>query len=144
MNIIETITDWPVIFQGVLGSALFWFILATGQLTFRYIITKLDKDRTSATAYALLAYDAPPELKELGRFFCLYGAFHYTIKALIVFVVSFAIEDLVQTFAIVGYFLATYFLFRALSFVPHSDSLGSSDERKKKLKDILSKIKTNI
>ena len=137
MDMIKTITDWPAIVQGVLGSALFWIILELGQQSFRHISTKLGKDKTTAKSFALTAHEAAGELQVTARFFCLYGSAHYFVKAMIVVIISLAVENLVQIFSIVGYLIAIYFLFRALSFVPHTNSLGTLDERKKRLEEIL-------
>ena len=84
MDMIKTITDWPAIVQGVLGSALFWIILELGQQSFRHISTKLGKDKTTAKSFALTAHEAVGELQVTARFFCLYGSAHYFVKAMIV------------------------------------------------------------
>jgi len=132
MNIIKTITDWPIIIQGALGSALFWVILTLGQRVARRIFEKVEEDRVASTWFALAAHEATGEIGERSRFICIYAAIHYLLKALIVAVISFSLSDVINVFAVVGYFISAAFLFRALTWVPHTKSLGPTKARKLK------------
>jgi hypothetical protein len=142
MNIIQTITDWPVIIQGALGSALFWAILEFGQRGTKGIAARLSDDKKTANWFALAAHEAAPQVAVEARFFCFYGALHYIVKALIVAVLSWAVSPLLDIVASAGYLISAYFLFRALAFVPHTKSLGTSDERKKRFKESLVQLLT--
>lgn len=132
MDIVKVVTDWPVIVQGALGSALFWAILEIGQRSVRKFATRLGSDKKTANWFALAAHEASGEAKAHARFICLYGAMHYVLKGLIVAILSWAISPLLDVFAAVGYLIAAYFFFRALAFVPHTASLGSIPERRRR------------
>ena len=70
MEIINAITEWPVIIQGALGSALFWLIIETGQRTTRKFSAKLGEDHRTANWFSLAAHEAPPgNTRETARFF---------------------------------------------------------------------------
>lgn len=142
MDIIKTIADWPVIVQGALGSALFWAILELGQRAMKAISARLSLDKTTANWFALAAHEAPARVADEARFFCLYGALHYTVKALIVVVLSWAVSPLLEAFASAGYVIAAYFLFRALTYVPHTDSLGPIPERKKRFTESIKRFQS--
>ena len=130
MDIIKPITDWPVIIQGALGSALFWLVLEVGQRATKRISAKLSKDRKTASWFSLAAHAAPPgPMQEAGRFFPIYGAIHYALKGTIIVVISAALGGVLDVFSFVGYVMAIYFYFRALSYVPHSSSLGTTEEQ---------------
>lgn len=135
MDIIKIITDWPVIIQGVLGSAVFWLILELGQRMLRLSASRLNEDKWAGNWFALAALEASPPMRESARFMCLYAAFHYLLKSLVVFVMSFAFSPFIDVFASVGYFISVYFLFRGLAFVPHTSTFGPIPERKKKYED---------
>ena len=140
MEIIRTITDWPVILQGALGSALFWVVLEFGQRLVKHMSSRLSRDQLAANTFALAAHEAEGDFALKARFFCVYGALHYFSKAGIVTVLSLALSEVFGIFATVGYLIAVFFLFRALAFVPHSNSFGSQGEREKKFKTFMEEV----
>jgi hypothetical protein len=142
MDIVKTVTDWPVIVQGALGSALFWAILEIGQRIARRIAARLGSDRETANWFALAGHEASGEPGAKARFFCIYGAMHYFLKGLIVFVLSWAVSPLLDVFASVGYLIAAYFFFRALAFVPHTNTLGSIPERRRRFEESIARAKS--
>jgi hypothetical protein len=131
MDIINTVTDWPVIIQGALGSAMFWAVLEVGQRLLKRAATRLSSDKKAANWWALSAHEARGELAQKARFMCIYAAIHYLLKAGVVTAISLAIGSAIEVFSSVGYLIAAYFLFRALAFVPHTTSWGSSEGRKR-------------
>lgn len=135
MDIVKTVTDWPVIVQGALGSALFWAILELGQRGLRQLANKLSSDKETANWFALAALEASPPLRENARYMCLYAAMHYLLKASIVATLSLAVSSFINVFATVGYLIAVYLLFRALAYVPHTSTFGPIKERPKKFED---------
>jgi hypothetical protein len=137
MDIVKTVTDWPVIVQGALGSALFWAILELGQRGLRKLTSKVSSDNETANWFALASLEASPPMIEKARYMCLYAALHYLLKASIVSVLSVAVSSFVDVFAIVGYLIAVYYLFRALAYVPHIETFGPIKERPKKFQDSL-------
>lgn len=137
MDLIKTITDWPVIVQGALGSALFWAFLEVGQRSVRRIAARLGEDKRTANWFALAALEATGEVRSEAQFTCLYAALHYLLKALLITVMSLAIGGLIDVFASVGYLIAVYFLFRALAYVPHVSSFGPAVDREQKFQESL-------
>lgn len=137
MDIIKTVTDWPVIVQGALGSALFWAVLEVGQRIAKKTASRVTSDRWAANTFALVALEAEGEFATFSRFLCVYATLHYLAKAAVVTVLSFAISPAVDVFASVGYLIAIYFLFRALAFVPHTTSWGSLEDRKERFKQLV-------
>lgn len=126
-EIIVAITNWPIILQGVLGSALFWVVLELGQRGTRRMMGRFGKDKQTANWFAAAAHSLPAgEALEQARFVCLYGATHYAAKGFIVAILSVALAGFVQVIAIVGFLISGYFFFRALSFVPHSSKFPDS------------------
>lgn len=142
MDIIKTVTDWPVIVQGALGSALFWAILEVGQKGVRKFAARLGRDKKTANWFALAAHEASGEAGAQARFICLYGAMHYVLKGLVVTVLSLAVSPLLDVFAAVGYVIAAYFFFRALAFVPHTASLGPITERRRRFAESIAEVKS--
>ncbi len=140
MDIIKNITDWPVIVQGALGSALFWVILEIGQRLVRLITSRFSRDQLAANSFALAAHEAKGNFAQEARFICIYGALHYFSKAAIVTVLSIALNEVFGIFATVGYLIAVFFLFRALAFVPHTTSWGSLEQREVKFKAFMATI----
>ena len=142
MDIVKSVTDWPVIVQGALGSALFWAILEIGQRGIRRIASRLGDDKETANWFALAAHELSGEPGAHVRFICLYGAIHYFLKGLIVTVLSWAVLPLLDVFAVAGYVIAAYFFFRALAFVPHTSSLGSGPERRRRFEESIAETKS--
>jgi hypothetical protein len=113
-----------------------------GQETVRAASKKLGGDRELAHWFSLAAHAAEPgPAQDRARFICLYGACHYLLKALIVTVISVALTGIIDVFADVGFIIAVYFLFRALAFVPHPSKHGTIEERKKRYKEDLERIR---
>lgn len=135
MDIVKTVTDWPVIIQGALGSALFWAILEFGQRGLRRLTSKLSLDNETANWFALASLEASPPLREKARYMCLYAALHYLLKAGVVLILSLVVSPVIDVFATVGYLIAVYWLFRALAYVPHIETFGPINERAKKFDD---------
>ena len=136
MDIIKAISDWPVIVQGALGSGLFWIILELGQRSTKSITSKLGNDQKTANSFSFVAHAAPPSAgRDTARFFAIYGAVHYGIKGAIVTALSAALVGFLDVFASVGYLMAVYFFFRALSYVPHSSTHGNKEEQAKRFQE---------
>jgi hypothetical protein len=137
MDIIKTITDWPVIVQGALGSALFWAVLEGGQRLAKKAAARVTHDQKGANNIALGAHEGTGSFQEWCRFICMYAALHYLLKAAIVATLSMAIGTVIDVFSSVGYLIATYFLFRALAYVPHTMSWGTLEEREALFADFI-------
>ncbi|GAB3368112.1 MULTISPECIES: hypothetical protein [Giesbergeria] len=144
MDIIKTITDWPVIVQGALGSALFWAVLELGQRIVKRIASRLSTDYKAGSTWALMAHEAEGPLAHDSRFICMYAALHYLLKAGIVSALSLALGNAIEVFSSVGFLIAMYFLFRALSYVPHTSSWGSLEDRKQAFQTLIAEAPARL
>jgi hypothetical protein len=144
MEIIKTVTDWPVIVQGALGSALFWAVLEIGQRAVKRASARLGKDLETANWFAMAAHDGTGSLRANAQFFCVYGALHYILKGFVVTALSLVVSPWIDVFATVGYLISAYFFFRALAFVPHTASLGPIHEREKRFAESLEKLDKEV
>jgi hypothetical protein len=144
MDIIKTITDWPVIVQGALGSALFWAVLELGQRLVKRIAARLSADRKTGSNWALMAHEAEGLLAQDARFMCMYAALHYLLKAGVVSALSLALGSAIEVFSSVGFFIAMYFLFRALSYLPHTTSWGNLEDRKQAFQSLISEAPARL
>jgi len=143
MTISVLIADWPVIIQGAMGSALFMLLLFLGQWLTRFVANKVKIDKETSEFFALLAWshgDPYQKRSTYGFFACLYAAVHYFLKAMIILVTTWLLTPLGVVFVAVGHIICAYYLFRALSCVPHLSGLGDVDDR---LDDIMAESDRN-
>lgn len=134
MLILEEIIKWPVIVQGALGSFLFWVLFKAGELLVKYSTKRFSKDKKVANYFSLVWYTEI--IKEKGSYafqVCLYGALHYLMKATLFICFAFIASTFNEVFFIIGLLIASYFLFRAISYIPHTDNHGSQENAKNKL-----------
>ncbi|WP_126971136.1 hypothetical protein [Xanthomonas sp. BRIP62411] len=137
MNAIDQILQWPVIVQGALGSLLFWIAYEIGSRATNSISKKLGKDKRVALWFSLSSVVSDDRARRDSlRITCLYGALHYAIKAILLFAFAWASSLFNKTFGAVGCFVGIYFLFRALSYVPHFDKFGSEAKAKTMLTEL--------
>ncbi|EWH04292.1 hypothetical protein [Pseudoalteromonas lipolytica] len=140
MDLINYIESLSPFVQGVLGSAFLGAILKVGQVI-SMCSQKVGKDKGIANSFALIASSSENDtVKTRAYLICLYGATHYFLKALIFIVLSFLIAPLNQITSNVGYVIALYFLFRALSYAPHFSSFGKTIENRKDKLEQLTKL----
>jgi hypothetical protein len=133
-QIIETVTDWPIIVQGALGSGFFWLLLTLGQKATQAIFKKLSSEKSTANSFGKSARDFFHEghftLSQMCFHISIYGAIHYLIKAFLVIYVASLVGSFIWAFGIIGNLIGIYFIFRALSYVPHFGSMGDYPESK--------------
>ena len=139
MEIVKKILEWPVIVQGALGSFLFWLLFTIGQKTFNFFNKKFRKEKELGGFFGRTARDQFKKenytLSTYSFFTCIYASIHYFLKFTLTAFISFIIAGLIPVFAYVGYTIAIYFIFRALSYVTHFRTFEKEDERKSKIKD---------
>jgi hypothetical protein len=144
--LIDQILQWPVILQGVLGSALFSVILAIGGFLLRRFRTgwhgfsrrrRLDSLQAEAMRYqALLSEDASNMTVTLVGL--MYEALPKIIRALVMICLGLIFGSIVPVFGIVGFAIALFYLFSAATIV------RSLDETKSDLKAELTRIEAEI
>ena len=134
MEIIGKILEWPIIVQGALGSALFWLVLFVGQKTINKISEKWNSDKETANYFAKSFHATEHEtIRHLAFQSSMFGVLHYFIKSILIVVLSFIFGQFIPLFQTLGLIISLYFLFRALSYVPHFDSFSSKEETRKEL-----------
>ena len=133
MSVLETISSWPVVIQGAIGSALVWAVLYVGQKVGSLITSKISEDKELGEFFALAAWSSSVRGTSLSKrafFTCIYGSIHYFLKSFIVFALIGAVSPFNEIFAVVGYVFLFYYTFRAISYVPHRSSIPDDvDER---------------
>ena len=136
MDIINEILEWPIIIQGALGSFLFWLFFVLGQKITNISKKKFKEDKELGSFWGKSArddfYDGNYPFSTYSFFICIYGAMHYFLKFALIIFISFLIESFIPVFSYVGYIIATYFIFRALSYVTHFSVFDKQDEKEGK------------
>ncbi|MCD6019496.1 MAG: hypothetical protein K0S53_2617 [Bacteroidetes bacterium] len=131
MKIVNEILNWPVLIQGILGSFLFWVIFTIGQKSFTLLNNKIKSDNKTGSHFGKFArdtfYQKQYEFSTYSFFICIYGAIHYFLKFVLAVFLSYIVSTLIPVFAYVGYILALYFIFRAMTYVTHFSSFKDED-----------------
>jgi len=135
MDIINEILKWPVIIQGALGSFLFWGIFTISQKLILSTTKKIKHERELGGFFGKNARDSHAEgnhnASNYSFFICIYGALHYFIKFTLSAFIGFVASDFIPVFGYVGYIMALYFGFRAISYVTHFDTFEKQDRKEK-------------
>ncbi|HHF3199684.1 hypothetical protein MTR11_23440 [Vibrio sp. CCB-PB317] len=146
MNIIDTITAWPVIVQGALGSALFAITSFLGQKIVRFFFSKWEKySRTNnevlaSQKVALIGAYIDNDRNELSNVLTLmmFSSFHYIMKAVLFVAFGLVAESLLPAFGLAGYFIGFIYLFKAMTYSPHLAFLDNhTEEELKEIKEQL-------
>jgi len=145
MELIDKILEWPVIIQGILGSFLFWVIFTIGQKIINLSTKKIKDENKLGQYFGKQArdnfYEDQYEFSNYNFFICLYGALHYFLKFSLFVFLSMIIKDFVPVFSYVGYLIALYFIFRALTYVTHFKVFEAEDNKNGRKHPIDEKIK---
>lgn len=124
-KIIESIQNWPVIFQGALGSALFAAVLFVGQKIFTYFAevfhAKSKKLRAKQLKEQLIRLRAisAKDYNERAFYASLLWlrASRYVVKALIWITLGLLFDYFIKPLGFVGFVGAIHYLFFALNIV---------------------------
>ncbi|WP_099609974.1 hypothetical protein [Vibrio fujianensis] len=125
-NIISTVTEWPTIVQGALGSALFALCFSLGQRAVR-AITNYSKAYSKRVSKDIVIRDellkgviAQGERNDILLVMSgmTYPALHYVIKAFLFFSFGYLAEGIVPVFGSIGVLIGVFFLFKALLYCP--------------------------
>ncbi len=146
-ELIQKITEWPIIVQGALGSALFWVLLVIGRKIASFITEKLsyfskqsqiDSKQAEILRLSAIESENPAEVV-MGLTGLIYGAIHNIVLALIMVVLGLIFQQFIYVFGIVGYLIGLYFLFRALVLVQDIDDeipAGRIDKLAKEVEEL--------
>jgi hypothetical protein len=138
MDIVNKILEWPVIFQGVLGSFLFWLLFTIGQRGFDFFVGRFKEEKELGSFFGRAARDSfyqhDYDTSNYNFFLCIYAALHYFLKFVFAAFLGSIVYDFIPVFGYVGYLLGLYFLFRSISYVTHFDTFDKEDNQNKKSK----------
>ena len=145
--IIKTITEWPVIIQGALGSALFAFISYIGNKMIKhlyFIWNKYSKENAEildSHKQGLIEAHLERDFVELNNVMTvmIFCSLHYLMKATLFVSLGYMAESFIPIFGVVGYFIGFTFLFKAMTYSPHLKFLGKSDDELQDIKINLAK-----
>ena len=133
MDLVNQILKWPVIIQGALGSFLFWLIFNLGQKGSMFLLSKLKSENELGKSFARLARESFHNkiypVSNYAFFVSIYAAMHYLLEFVIASFIALLVSNFIPVFAYIGYALAFYFLFRALSYVPHFATFESEEKK---------------
>jgi len=126
-NIIETITAWPIIVQGALGSALFALISFLGQKAVKFLFSKWEKYSKQnnkvldSQKIALIQGYINNDQKLINHVLSImvFSSLHYLMKATLFVGLGLVAESLLPVFGGVGYFIGFIYLFKAMSYSPN-------------------------
>lgn len=143
-EVIKTITEWPVIVQGALGSALFTFLFYIGQKSFTLINNFLSNFSKSIKKVSLLRlhrkYTGLKAHKENDlvksnsvQIGLIYRAMRKIISGIIWIIFGLILNPFIYGFELIGYLGGLYFMFSALSSV---QAINTNVNVNQKLKEI--------
>jgi len=139
-QIISTVTAWPIILQGALGSGLFAIASYVFQKLYSYTsrhITIINKEHRRSRlrndlgrCIVLTTYKEEPEKAGFLMVSLVYTAIEDISKALLMLVFGAIVSSFIPIFEYVGYVMAVYYLIQAL------DSVRSWDNEKEPATEI--------
>ena len=130
-QLIRAASDWPVIFQGALGSALFWaFLKLMGWLVAS--VTKLLSEYSSAAATEkkraeLIFHKNIRGQDAVGYLHAIYRALGYLFTAMAWVVGGITIGNYFNVFYIIGLFGALIYLFRGMAWIVPPVEIDATD-----------------
>jgi hypothetical protein len=124
-ELITTIKDWPVIVQGALGSALFWFILLIGQKIATFCAStfnthnKIRRQRQVRIKLLRLKASLCEEPNEIAFFATafIYRAAREIVTGLIWLALGLLSDSVIGVFGPIGYLGCIYYSFSALTIL---------------------------
>ena len=120
-KLVTAFSDWPIIVQGALGSALFWLILITGQkltaASISYFSKRSNNNRVRQLTLQRLKYRALMDKgneRTSSMIALVYVGVKSIVKALVWITLGLLFGSLLDIFGIVGFIGGLYYLFRAV------------------------------
>ena len=145
-QLIKAVSDWPVLVQGAIGSAIFWLVLLIGQKSASLIALKYSSGSKSRRKSFLLEqrlkyfYKTTTDIPARSAVFTAltYRAFRSFLKAEIWLILGLLGGMLVPSLSVIGYLGAIYYLFEALNTVT---PVPDTDDPAGKIAEITTKLK---
>jgi len=122
-QIIATVTNWPVIIQGALGSALFTLLFFLGKVISKrtfFVIEMFsnhqEESKQSLYKIRLRAIKSEtPEKKSMWLHLLIYKILGNVVRAFIWLIFGSISSSIIPVFGIIGYLGALYYLFNTLT-----------------------------
>jgi len=145
-QLIKAVSDWPVILQGAIGSALFWLVLLIGQKLSVTISAKYSESSKKRRRDFLLEqrlkyyYNSTNDNTARGTVFSAltYRAFRSFLRATIWLILGFLGGTFLSSLSVVGYLGALYYLFAALNTVT---AVSLEDDAHQKVEEMTNELK---
>ncbi|MCQ4310965.1 hypothetical protein NAV33_03495 [Pseudomonas stutzeri] len=143
-EIIEAITDWPVIAQAVFGSALFWIIIQSGQKVTEKISQSLSKSSremriswlVSQQAKYVAATTTDTDMLTIKMSVLIYRSLRQLVKAFIWLTLGLALNSIAGLSGIIGFMGCLYHLFRAYEIISPIKDVNDDEGNIEKLNKI--------
>ncbi|MEQ6969119.1 hypothetical protein [Pectobacterium polaris] len=145
-EIITAITEWNVIIQGALGSAVFWLFLLLGQKLSAFCSRKYSSHSSNTrktwliNRSAIIKMRLSHSLEDQSHFATIlfYRASRFLFNALMWLVLGLALNIILQPVSAIGYIGCLYYLSKGLYVV------GGTDETDEELEQELKRINEEL
>lgn len=145
-KLILVVKDWPVIVQGVIGSALFWLILLIGQHFSNFVSASYSRHSKQArlswltNRKAQLMGDASRSDAEFATYalILLYRASRHLFKGLMWLAMGLVFQSVFMPAGIIGFIGCLYYLLKGSEIVgPILSETGTPNELEAVKKEII-------
>lgn len=140
-TLIKAVTDWPVLIQGMIGSALFWLVLVVGQrvvsvATAKYSSKSKARHRSFLMEQRLkYAYKLAKDNETRAAIFSglLYRASRNALRGCVWIALGLAASTILPVFGVVGFVGALFYFFEALNTVTAVPEMANAEDKVKQL-----------
>ncbi len=145
-SLVKAITDWPVLVQGAIGSALFWLVLLLGQKGVSAATSKFSSKSKARRKSFLMeqrlkyAYKLTTDNDTRAAIFSglLYRASRNALRGCIWLTFGSLASAFIPVFGAVGFVGALFYFFEALNTVT---AVPEADSAKDKVKELTEELK---
>lgn len=147
-ELIDEVMRWPIIFQGALGSGLFWIVLLIGQKAVDKVSSTYSHKSIAARKSWLVSEQFRHALgcsnlshDEKAHFFSvlIYRSARHLYRSLMWFVLGFIANSFLNPLGVVGFVGSLFYLFKAYEIV--SPNMNGPEESEKRLFEITEELK---
>jgi hypothetical protein len=142
---VTAVTDWPVLLQAVIGSAIFWLVLLVGQklavrISAKYSVSSKKRRKDFLIEQRLKYFyktTTDNTIRSVVVSALTYRAFRNSLRAAIWLILGLLGGSLISVLAVIGFLGALYYLFAAmntLTAVP--DDADASEKFKEITKEL--------
>jgi hypothetical protein len=151
-ELIKAIKDWPIIIQGVLGSAIFWALLGIGGYATNKITLAYSKRSTKARLNWLINEQAKCFInssktnEEMNAHILtlFYRASLSSLKAAMWLAMGLLLQSLIEPAGAIGFAGAIYYLLNARETLEPNKKSDYSSEREKQIEEEIKELESKI